>query len=234
MEGVFDTVIPEIQHALRREHYEMPTPVQAQAIPPQVAGDDLFGSAQTGTGKTAAFTIPLLQDLSGYRKRPDSGCPRALILAPTRELAAQIGESIATYGRFLHVSHTVIFGGVGQRPQELALDRGVDIVVATPGRLLDLMGQGHVDLSQVETFILDEADRMLDMGFIPDFEKVIARLPEDRRNGFFSATVPKAVEELAGKILVNPVQVKIDPEKPTVDKIDQRVLYVDRAKKDDL
>ena len=234
MEGVFDTVIPEIQHALRREHYEMPTPVQAQAIPPQVAGDDLFGSAQTGTGKTAAFTIPLLQELSSYHKRPDSGCPRALILAPTRELAAQIGESIATYGRFLHVSHTVIFGGVGQRPQELALDRGVDIVVATPGRLLDLMGQGHVDLSQVETFILDEADRMLDMGFIPDIEKVIARLPEDRRNGFFSATVPKAVEELAGKILVNPVQVKIDPEKPTVDKIDQRVLYVDRAKKDDL
>ena len=234
MEGVFDTVIPEIQHALRREHYEMPTPVQAQAIPPQIAGDDLFGSAQTGTGKTAAFTIPLLQELSSYRNRPDSGCPRALILAPTRELAAQIGESIATYGRYLHVSHTVIFGGVGQRPQELALDRGVDIVVATPGRLLDLMGQGHVDLSQVETFILDEADRMLDMGFIPDIEKVIARLPEDRRNGFFSATVPKAVEELAGKILVNPVQVKIDPEKPTVDKIDQRVLYVDRAKKDDL
>ncbi len=234
MEGVFDTVIPEIQHALRREHYELPTPVQAQAIPPQVAGDDLFGSAQTGTGKTAAFTIPLLQELSSYRKRPDSGFPRALILAPTRELAAQIGESIATYGRFLHVSHTVIFGGVGQRPQELALDRGVDIVVATPGRLLDLMGQGYVDLGQVETFILDEADRMLDMGFIPDIEKVIAQLPEERRNGFFSATVPKAVEELAEKILVNPVRVKIDPEKPTVDKIDQRVLYVDRAKKDDL
>ena len=234
MEGVFDTLLPEIQHALRKEHYELPTPVQAQAIPAQVTGDDLFGSAQTGTGKTAAFTIPLLQDLAGYRKRPDSGQPRALILAPTRELAAQIGESIGTYGQFLHVSHTVIFGGVGQRPQEEALDRGVDIVVATPGRLLDLMGQGYVDLSQVETFILDEADRMLDMGFIPDIEKVIARLPEDRRNGFFSATVPKAVEELAGRILVNPVRVTIDPEKPTVDKIDQRALYVDRNKKDDL
>jgi len=234
MEGVFDTVIPEIQHALLREHYELPTPVQSEAIPPQVAGDDLFGSAQTGTGKTAAFTIPLLQELAGYRKCPDSGCPRALIMAPTRELAAQIGESISTYGHFLRISNTVIYGGVGQRPQEEALDRGVDILVATPGRLLDLMRQGFVDLSQVKTFILDEADRMLDMGFIPDIEKVVANLPEDRRNGFFSATVPKAVEELAGKILVNPVQIKIDPEKPTLDKIDQRVLFVDPSKKDDL
>ena len=234
MEGLFDTLIPEVQHALRKEGYTIPTPVQSQAIPPQIDSEDLFGSAQTGTGKTAAFTIPLLQELAENRKRPASGHPRALILAPTRELAAQIGKSIGIYGQFLPVSYTVIFGGVGQRPQEEALDRGVDIVVATPGRLLDLIGQGYVDLNQVETFILDEADRMLDMGFIPDIEKVIARLPKDRRNGFFSATVPKAVEELAGKILVNPIRITIDPEKPTVEKIDQHVLYVDRSKKDEL
>ena len=234
MEGLFGTLIPQIQHALRKEEYAVPTPVQAQAIPPQIEGEDLFGSAQTGTGKTAAFTIPILQELADNMKLPESGQPRALILAPTRELAAQIGESIETYGHFLHVSCTVIFGGVSQKPQEKALDHGVDIVVATPGRLLDLMGQGCVDLSQVETFILDEADRMLDMGFIPDIEKVIAQLPKVRRNGFFSATVPKAVEDLAGKILVNPVRVTIDPEKPTVEKIDQRVLYVDRSKKDEL
>ena len=234
MEGLFGTLIPQIQHALRKEEYAVPTPVQAQAIPPQIEGEDLFGSAQTGTGKTAAFTIPILQELVDNMKLPESGQPRALILAPTRELAAQIGESIETYGYFSHVSCTVIFGGVSQKPQEKALDHGVDIVVATPGRLLDLMGQGCVDLSQVETFILDEADRMLDMGFIPDIEKVIAQLPKVRRNGFFSATVPKAVEDLAGKILVNPVRVTIDPEKPTVEKIDQRVLYVDRSKKDEL
>ena len=234
MEGLFGKLIPQIQHALRKEGYAVPTPVQAQAIPPQIEGEDLFGSAQTGTGKTAAFTIPILQELADNMKLPDSGQPRALILAPTRELAAQIGKSIETYGHFSHVSCTVIFGGVSQKPQEKALDHGVDIVVATPGRLLDLMGQRCVDLSQVETFILDEADRMLDMGFIPDIEKVIAQLPKDRRNGFFSATVPKAVEDLAGKILVNPVRVTIDPEKPTVEKIEQRVLYVDRSKKDEL
>ena len=234
MEGLFGTLIPQIQHALRKEEYAVPTPVQAQAIPPQIESEDLFGSAQTGTGKTAAFTIPILQELAGNTKLPESGKPRALILAPTRELAAQIGQSIETYGRFLNIYCTVIFGGVSQKPQEKALDHGVDIVVATPGRLLDLMGQGWVDLSQVETFILDEADRMLDMGFIPDIEKVIDQLPKDRRNGFFSATVPKAVEDLAAKILISPVRVTIDPEKPTVEKIEQRVLYVDRSKKDEL
>ena len=234
MEGLFGELIPQIQHALRKEGYAVPTPVQAQAIPPQVEGKDLFGSAQTGTGKTAAFTIPILQELAGNMKLPESGQPRALILAPTRELAAQIGKSIETYGHFSNVSSSVIFGGVSQKPQEKSLDQGVDIVVATPGRLLDLMGQGCVELSQVETFILDEADRMLDMGFIPDIEKVIAQLPKDRRNSFFSATVPKAVEDLAGKILVDPVRVTIDPEKPTVEKIEQRVLYVDRSKKDEL
>ena len=234
MEGLFGKLIPQIQHALIKEEYAVPTPVQAQAIPPQIEGEDLFGSAQTGTGKTAAFTIPILQELIDNTELPESGKPRALILAPTRELAAQIGKSIETYGRFSNVSCTVIFGGVSQKPQEKALDHGVDIVVATPGRLLDLMGQGWVDLSQVETFILDEADRMLDMGFIPDIEKVIDQLPKDRRNGFFSATVPKAVEDLAAKILISPVRVTIDPEKPTVEKIEQRVLYVDRSKKDEL
>ena len=234
MEGLFGTLIPQVQHALRKEGYTVPTPVQSQAIPPQVEGKDLFGSAQTGTGKTAAFTIPMLQELANNSEMPERRQPRALILAPTRELAAQIGDSIETYSHFLDVSCAVIFGGVSQRPQEKALNHGVDIVVATPGRLLDLMGQRCIDLNQVETFILDEADRMLDMGFIPDIERVIAQLPNDRRNGFFSATVPKAVEDLAGKILVNPVRVTIDPEKPTVEKIDQKVLYVDQSKKDEL
>ncbi|MBC8243160.1 MAG: DEAD/DEAH box helicase [Verrucomicrobia bacterium] len=234
MEGVFGSLIPEIQHALKKEGYAIPTPVQAEAIPPQVDGRDLFGSAQTGTGKTAAFTIPLLQELAAEKMNPEGRRPRALILAPTRELAAQIGDSITAYGRFLQVSHTVIFGGVGQGPQEKAMNRGVDIVVATPGRLLDLMGQGFVQLDAVKSFILDEADRMLDMGFVPDVERIIAKLPSERRTGFFSATLPTAVETLAKRLLVDPVRVTINPEQPTVEKICQRLLYVDRDQKDDL
>ena len=234
MEGIFGSLIPEVQHALKKEGYATPTPVQAKAIPPQIDGRDLFGSAQTGTGKTAAFTIPLLQELAAEKINPEGRRPRALILAPTRELAAQIGDSITAYGRFLQVSHTVIFGGVGQGPQEKAMNRGVDIVVATPGRLLDLMGQGFVQLDAVKTFILDEADRMLDMGFIPDVERILAKLPQERRTGFFSATLPTAVEVLAKRLLVNPARVTINPEQPTVEKICQRLLYVDRDHKDDL
>jgi len=234
MEGIFDSLIPEIQHALKKEGYTTPTPVQAQAIPPQVDGRDLCGSAQTGTGKTAAFTIPLLQELAAEKSSPEGRRPRALILAPTRELAAQIGDSITAYGRFLQVTHTVIFGGVGQNPQEKAMNRGVDIVVATPGRLLDLMGQGFVKLDSVKTFILDEADRMLDMGFIHDVERIIAKLPRERRTGFFSATLPPAVQALAKRLLVDPARVTINPEQPTVEKICQRLLYVDRDQKDDL
>lgn len=176
----------------------------------------------------------MLQDLATEKINPEGRHPRALILAPTRELAAQIGDSITAYGRFLQVSHTVIFGGVGQGPQEKAMNRGVDIVVATPGRLLDLMGQGFVQLDAVKTFILDEADRMLDMGFIPDVERILAKLPRERRTGFFSATLPTAVEVLAKRLLVNPARVTINPEQPTVEKICQRLLYVDRDHKDDL
>ena len=181
MQGVFDSLIPEIQHALAAEEYHTPTPVQEQAIAPQIEGRDLLGSAQTGTGKTAAFTIPLLQKLSTEEMRAESRRPRVLILAPTRELAAQIGESITVYGKFLPIRHTVIFGGVKQAPQERAMNNGVDIVVATPGRLLDLMNQGFVKLDAIETFLLDEADRMLDMGFIPDIKKILAKLPKERR-----------------------------------------------------
>ncbi len=234
MEGIFGSLTPEVQHALQKEGYSKPTPVQGKTILPQIEGRDLFGSAQTGTGKTAAFTIPLLQELAAEKINPESRHPRALILAPTRELAAQIGDSITAYGRFLQVSHTVIYGGVGQGPQEKAMNRGVDIVVATPGRLLDLMGQGFVKLDAVKTFILDEADRMLDMGFIPDIERILAELPSERRTGFFSATLPTAVEALAKRLLVDPARVTINPEQPTVEKICQRLLYVDRDKKDDL
>jgi ATP-dependent RNA helicase RhlE len=232
MNGVFSDVIPEIQHALASEGYETPTPIQAQAIPDQLLGKDILGSAQTGTGKTAAFTIPLLQELvinyqPSHRRRP-----KALILAPTRELAAQIGDSIRVYGQFLPVTHTVIFGGVKQGPQERAMNQGVDIVVATPGRLLDLMQQRFVNLSDIETFILDEADRMLDMGFIRDIKKVLEKLPADRRTAFFSATLSSEIKKLASSMLTKPAQVSIDPEKPTVEKINQRVLFVDPEDKE--
>ena len=234
MEGAFNSLIPEIQHALNAAGYTTPTPVQAKAISPQIEGKDLLGSAHTGTGKTAAFTLPLLQKLSAKTVRAESRHPRVLILAPTRELAAQIGNSIRTYGRFLQVTHTVIYGGVGQTPQERAMNNGVDIVVATPGRLLDLMNQGFVKLSAIETFILDEADRMLDMGFIPDIKRILAKLPRQRQTVFFSATLAPEIVSLANGMLVDPVHITINPEQPTVDKIRQRVLFVNREDKDKL
>ena len=234
MIGAFDALIPEIQHALKAENYEKPTPVQEQAIPPQVEGRDILGSAQTGTGKTAAFTLPLLQQLSLETVRAESRRPRALILTPTRELAAQIGESLATYGRFLPVTHTVIFGGVKQSPQDRAMNRGVDIVVATPGRLLDLMNQGFVILDDIQTFILDEVDRMLDMGFIPDIKRILEKMPKDRRTGFFSATLLPRILSLAETMVTNPVHVTINPEQPTVEKIRQHLLYVEKKDKDKL
>lgn len=234
MEGAFNSLIPEIQHALRAAGYTTPTPVQAKAMPPQIEGKDLLGSAQTGTGKTAAFTLPLLQKISAEKVRAESRHPRALILAPTRELAAQIGDSIRAYGRFLQVTHTVIYGGVGQGPQERAMNNGVDIVVATPGRLLDLMNQGFVKLGAVETFILDEVDRMLDMGFIPDIKRILETLPKRRQTAFFSATLPSEIVSLAKSMLVDSVRVTINPEQPTVDKVRQRVLFVNREDKDKL
>lgn len=233
-DGVFATLIPPLQQAVAEEGYTTPTPIQEQTITHLLEGRDLLGCAQTGTGKTAAFVLPLLQQLTLRKRPPVRGRPRALILAPTRELAAQIGESIRAYGRHVPVKYTVIFGGAGQYPQVAAMNRGVDIVVATPGRLLDLMGQGHVHLDLVEVFILDEADRMLDMGFIPDIRKIVATLPKKRQSLFFSATLPDEVTQLARTLVNQPVHVTIEPERPTVERIDQKALFVDKSKKDDL
>jgi len=233
-QGVFGTLIPALQRAVAAEGYRIPTPIQEQSIPHLLDGRDLIGTAQTGTGKTAAFALPLLQRLSGHRRRARRGTPRALVLAPTRELAAQIGESIRSYGRFVRVSHTVVFGGVSQFHQVKALSRGVDILVATPGRLLDLMEQGFIRLNEVEIFTLDEVDRMLDMGFMPDIKRVLARIPVERQTLFFSATMPANIVALADTMVRDPVRVAITPEKPTLDSIAQKVLFVGKRHKDAL
>jgi len=231
-ECVFSALIAPLQRAVAEEGYLTPTPIQQVAMPHVLAGRDLFGVAQTGTGKTAAFTLPLLQHLSKHQHRATRSRPRALILAPTRELAAQIGDSIRTYGRYVQVTYTVIFGGVGQSPQVAAVSRGVDVVVATPGRLLDLMRQGHIHFDQLEVLVLDEADRMLDMGFIRDIRAILAALPKKRHSLFFSATMAPEVVELARAMVHDPVHVTIKPEQPTVEKIAQKVMFVDRAQKD--
>lgn len=210
--------------------YTEPSPIQGAAIPPILAGRDLIGCAQTGTGKTAAFSIPMLQRLS-ERSTGGRRPIRCLILTPTRELAIQIDESIRNYGKYLPLRHTVIFGGVGQNPQVQALQRGVDILTATPGRLNDLCNQGFIDLKNVEFFVLDEADRMLDMGFIHDVRKVLARLPQKRQTLLFSATMPQEIEELAQKILQNPAFVEVTPVASTVDAIEQRLYKVDKGNK---
>ncbi len=220
-----------LRRALAAESYTSPTPIQSRAIPSLLAGRDLIAIAQTGTGKTAAFALPLLQRLAENRERAGAGRPRALILAPTRELAIQIGDSIRTYGRHLPLRHTVIYGGVGQQPQVKALTRGVDILVATPGRLLDLMGQGHVRLDRAGYLVLDEADRMLDMGFIRDVRKIVAKLPKARQSLLFSATMPADVERLAAEILSDPGRVEVSPEAVTVDLVEQRVYHVGTADK---
>jgi len=233
-QGVFASLLPELRRAVAEEGYVHPTPIQTEAIPHLLAGRDLIGCAQTGTGKTAAFMLPILQYLAGARRPPVQGHPRVLILAPTRELAAQIGESTAAYGRHVRFRHAVIFGGVGQNPQVEALNRGLDILVATPGRLLDLMSQGHVSLAAVEVFVLDEADRMLDMGFLPDIRRVIAKLPVRRQSLFFSATMEGEIVKLARTLVHDPIYVTITPGTPAVERIGQRVLFVDRGNKDDL
>lgn len=225
-------LIEPIQKALVKSGYITATPIQEKAIPKILEGKDVFGIAQTGTGKTAAFTLPILQLMHNQNKKLFT--PRTLILAPTRELAAQIGESISEYGSFTHFKSTVIFGGVGQGAQEQALKRGVDIIIATPGRLLDLVEQGHVKLQTIEFFILDEADRMLDMGFINDVKKIIAKLPKKRQSLFFSATMSKSVMELANNFLINPIKVEVTPESSTVEKIEQGVYFVDKDDKDKL
>ena len=224
-------LIEPIQRAIRAESYATPTPIQAKAIPLLLAGRDLLGCAQTGTGKTAAFALPILHRLSGDPRRAGPKACRALVLTPTRELAAQIRTSFATYGRYLELKSTVVFGGVGQDPQVKALARGVDVLVATPGRLLDLMGQGLVRLDRLEVFVLDEADRMLDMGFIHDVRRVIRALPERRQSLFFSATMLPEVVRLADSILRDPVKVEAHPVASTAERIEQRVMFVEKAHK---
>ncbi|MFY9152159.1 MAG: DEAD/DEAH box helicase [Prolixibacteraceae bacterium] len=225
-------LIEPILKALKTEGYETPTPIQEQAIPIILQRKDLLGCAQTGTGKTAAFAIPIIQILhdthlpaKGKRKI------KSLIVTPTRELAIQIGESFSAYGRHAGLKHTVIFGGVGERPQTDALRAGIDILIATPGRLLDLMNQGYVDLRSVELFVLDEADRMLDMGFIHDVKRLIAELPSKRQSLFFSATMPADIVKLSQTILSNPVKVEVTPESTTAEKVEQWMYMVNYADK---
>jgi ATP-dependent RNA helicase RhlE len=215
-------LIQPLVRAVGAEGYLVPTPIQQAAIPHVLAGRDVLGCAQTGTGKTAAFALPILQKLAGRSR----GAIRALVLSPTRELASQIAESFGAYGRHLGLRHAVVFGGVGQHGQERALRRGVDILVATPGRLLDLMGQGLVRFDGLEIFVLDEADRMLDMGFIHDVRRVTAALPRKRQTLLFSATMPRDIVDLARSLLTDPVRVDVAPQATTVETIDQSVYFV--------
>lgn len=224
-------LISPILRAAEEIGYKEPSPIQQKAIPPVLAGRDLLGCAQTGTGKTAAFAMPILQRLSGAPARGAGRPIRALVLTPTRELALQIDESFADYGRHLPLTHCVIFGGVSQNPQVERLRRGVDILTATPGRLNDLIGQGYIDLGRVEIFVLDEADRMLDMGFVHDVKRVITHLPKERQTLLFSATMPREIEELAGSLLRRPEKVMVTPPATTVESIAQSVYFVDKGNK---
>jgi len=227
-------IIEPILKAVREEGYTTPTPIQVQAIPIVLQGTDLLGCAQTGTGKTAAFAIPILQLLSANKTYHKKRKVRSLIVTPTRELAIQIGESFRAYGRHTGLTYTVIFGGVNQNQQTSTLHNGVDIVVATPGRLLDLMNQGHLTLHDVEIFVLDEADRMLDMGFIHDVKRILAALPKKRQSLFFSATILPEIIKLANTILHNPTKVSVTPDSLTVDIIKQSVYFVDKGNKNAL
>ncbi len=227
-------IIEPILRALKEEGYSNPTPIQAQAIPVVLQGKDLLGCAQTGTGKTAAFAIPILQLLNTSKIYDKKRKIRSLIVTPTRELAIQIGESFNAYGKHLPLTTSVIFGGVNANPQIATLRAGVDIVIATPGRLLDLMHQGHVSLRDVELFVLDEADRMLDMGFVHDIKKLLAVLPKKRQSLFFSATMPSEIVKLANDILQNPSSVSVTPISSTADIINQSVYFVDRGNKNAL
>lgn len=228
-------IITPILKALREEEYTEPTSIQEKAIPLIINRKDVLGSAQTGTGKTAAFAIPILQHLFLDRHQINSSrIIKALIITPTRELAIQIGESFTTYGKYTGIKNTVIFGGVNQGSQTDALRRGIDVLVATPGRLLDLMDQGFINLKHIEYFVLDEADRMLDMGFIHDIRKIIAQLPMIRQSLFFSATMPKNIVELSRKILRDPVKVEVSPVSSTAETIQQYLYYTNKSSKKDL
>ena len=219
-------LVDPIQRALTARRHIVPTPIQARAIPELLAGRDMLGIAQTGTGKTAAFALPILQQLSQRHRQGRTRSLRALILAPTRELAIQIGEEFHGYGKHLNLCQTVIFGGVSQKPQVGALSRGVDILIATPGRLLDLMGQQRLGLAAIEFFVLDEADRMLDMGFVRDVRKIIGALPKRRQSLLFSATMPDEIARLSGEILADPVRVEVAPQATPVERVDQGVYHV--------
>jgi ATP-dependent RNA helicase RhlE len=226
------SIIEPILKAVAEEGYTIPTPIQQQAIPLVLERKDLLGCAQTGTGKTAAFAIPILQIL--HEQKPLAPGIKTLILTPTRELAIQIGESFVAYGKHTGIRHTVIFGGVSQMSQTNALKRGVDVLIATPGRLLDLMSQGYVRLDKLQIFVLDEADRMLDMGFIHDVKKIIAKLPQKRQTLFFSATMPPEIQKLANVLLTNPSKVEVTPPSSTVDRIDQSLYFVSKNDKPEL
>jgi len=223
-------LIPPLNKALNKQGYTEPTPIQSKSIPGLLHGKDLIGIAQTGTGKTAAFILPILQRMKEQYPRTI----KTLVLAPTRELAAQIGESFTEYGQFLNFKHTVIFGGVGQNRQVKELSRGVNIVVATPGRLLDLLNQRKLTLKTIEFFVLDEADRMLDMGFIHDIKKIISMLPKKRQSLFFSATMSPEINKLARNLLNNPIHVEVTPQATTVDLIEQFIFFVDKGSKERL
>lgn len=225
-------LIEPIQRALQSAGYQKPTPIQEKAIPIALKGRDLLACAQTGTGKTAAFAVPILQLLHQQKRgNASSKGVKALILAPTRELAIQIGESFQTYGKYTRLKHTVIFGGVSQNQQTQRLETGVDILVATPGRLLDLMNQGYIDLQHIAFFVLDEADRMLDMGFIHDVRRVIRKLPSKRQTFFFSATMPNKIVSLSKEILTRPEKVAVDPVSSTAERVEQAVYFVPKNKK---
>ncbi len=227
-------LIEPLCRVVKAQGYTTPTPIQLTAIPPALRGRDVLGVAQTGTGKTAAFTLPILQRLDESNRRLTQGNARSLILTPTRELAIQIGADMDTYGRYMRQHHTVIFGGVGQHPQVARMRRGVDTLIATPGRLLDLMNQGHIRLDQVEIFVLDEADRMLDMGFIHDVRKIVAKLPRKRQTFLFSATMPDAITKFAERILTDYERIDIRPAVKTADRVKQRVLFVQKSDKRNL
>lgn len=241
-------VIPSITKALKEEGYQQATPIQQQAIPAALAGRDILASAQTGTGKTAAFAIPAIQLLSeadrkedeknsvpqGWAKKKKKKHIRTLIITPTRELAIQIYDNFCIYGKYTKIKSCVIFGGVSQKAQEEQIGHGVDVLIATPGRLADLMNQGIIDISKIEQLVLDETDRMLDMGFIHDVRKIIAKTPENKQILLFSATFPTEIKKLAQSFLRNPAMIQIQPEKPTLDSIEQYLYFVDKAKKADL
>ena len=229
---IFGKLDQKLQHAISDAGYKTPTPIQAKAMPYLFEGRDLIGCAQTGTGKTAAFMLPILDHLVKVRRPRHIGHPRALVLSPTRELAAQTAENVRAYSKYANLPFACVFGGVSQFGQVKDIKKGAETVIACPGRLIDLMTQGIIYLDQVECFVLDEADRMLDMGFLPDIKRIISKLPKARQSLFFSATLSPQIMKLAGELVTDPVQITISPEAPTVEKINQKVMFVEKGQKD--